>query len=444
MRTVFKKKFIAVSWLLLVLPASVWAQGSSINTFSPYTFHGLGDFAAQGPAWIRSIGGTGIAYRSGMMVNYLNPAGLSAMGRNTFIFDVGLEGQNFYSRTAETRTSYNSMNINNVALQFSVYRKMGIGVSVTPLTNVGYRVDMFETDPEILAELGQVRYFFNGSGGITQAKIGYGVELFKGFSLGANMIYYLGNINRVFGTEIIPITAEGSFGNVNGSHIEDYSRIGGDVGLQYNLVAKQNRVLTFGATFQPRTNLRPRRSSLVTTSSLLGDTAAYSTGRADIFLPATFTAGLFYQTPKIGLGMDYTWQDWRNLNKGEENSGITFRSSQYVKAGLQYTPNRYDVRHFYNRWTYRAGFRYNDYYMVVNDNRIQDFAVTFGLGIPFRALSQGYSSLNIGVELGARGSTRTGEFNGRQFQMIRENYFKFVVGFSLFGEDYWFVKHKYN
>ncbi|MFQ8804775.1 MAG: hypothetical protein ACLR8Y_06180 [Alistipes indistinctus] len=69
----------AIGALLLTLPASAFAQGSSLSAFSPYTFYGLGDFSVQGPAFLRSMGGIGVAYANGRRMNYLNPASYSAV-----------------------------------------------------------------------------------------------------------------------------------------------------------------------------------------------------------------------------------------------------------------------------------------------------------------------------------------------------------------------------
>ncbi len=443
-----RNRFIGIVAMLLVLPASLFGQGSSINTFSPYTFYGVGDFSVQGPAYIRSMGGAGVGFRSASLVNTLNPAGLSSTARKTFLFNVGLEGQNFYSRSAEGKTSFSTFNIRDIALQFPVYEKMAVGINVAPLTNVGYRVDMFETNPDILSEIGQVQYMFDGEGGITQFKLSYGVQVFKRFSLGADLIYYKGQITRNFGTNILPIISGATYDEVTNSIVYDYSKLGFDVGVQYNIIEKDDRLLTFGATFQPKTNLRANYTDKMMTSNPVQDTVQIREGKKDFFLPNTVTAGLFYQNLKIGIGVDYSWQNWNGLNRGDEKDGIAFRNSNSVKAGIFYTPNRYDVRRFYNRWTYRAGFRYSDYYMMMNGEKIRDFAVTLGLGIPVRQRRQqsvyGVTQINVGAEIGRRGSTRTGVFDGKQFKMVRESYFKFSIEFSLFGEDYWFVKHRYN
>ena len=441
-----RNKNIILKLALIVtaaLPATAFAQlGSSINTFSPYTFYGLGDFSVQGPAFLRSMGGAGTAFRSPFRMNYLNPASYSAVSQNSFIFNVGLEGQNFYSKTASAKTSYNTFNIRDIALEFPLWKKIGVGVSVTPLSSVGYRVSMDETDPYILANIGSVTHSYTGDGGVTQVKVGLGIEIFKNFSLGAEMLYYHGKINRSFDMDIDPVLSGMTYFSSRGTSLWQISRVGMNVGLQYNVIANEKRLLTLGATYQPKQNIKPTISREIYTTSPFGDTISYDKNKTNFHLPSSLAVGLFYQTPKIGVGLDYSMQRWSGINPGDELNGIRFENNNSVKAGIQYTPNARDARHFLKRWTYRLGARYNDYYMVVNNHTINDVALTLGIGIPIR--EQGLSAVNIGVELGQRGTTATGMIDTRAFQMVRERYFKISIGLSLFGEDYWFQKYKYH
>ena len=146
----------------LALPVAAQAQSSSLNAFSPYTFYGLGDFSTQGPAYMRSMGGVGVGYRNSMKINYINPASYSLLGRKTFLFNVGIEGNNTYSKTAEAKTSHNSFNVRDIALAMPLGRGVGLGVSVTPLSSVGYRVQMEDTDPLLLANDKYVVYNYLG------------------------------------------------------------------------------------------------------------------------------------------------------------------------------------------------------------------------------------------------------------------------------------------
>ena len=69
-------------------------------------------------------------------------------------------------------------------------------------------------------------------------------------------------------------------------------------------------------------------------------------------------------------------------------------------------------------------------WLNIQDQSIKEVGFNFGFGIPF----QGFSNLNIGFELGKRGTTNSG--------LIQENFFSIRLGMSL--SDLWFVKNKYN
>ena len=88
------KLLVAVAALF---PVAASAQTSSINAFSPYTMYGIGEVNTPGTLPMRSMGGVGVAMRSTGVVNLLNPAGFSAAPQKTFLFNFGLEGQNYYN-----------------------------------------------------------------------------------------------------------------------------------------------------------------------------------------------------------------------------------------------------------------------------------------------------------------------------------------------------------
>ena len=79
---------------------------------------------------------------------------------------------------------------------------------------------------------------------------------------------------------------------------------------------------------------------------------------------------------------------------------------------------------------YRVGTRFEKTGLVLNNQPIEDFGITFGLGLPVGGLSK----INIGVELGQLGTLNSG--------LIKENYGNIMLGFSL--SDVWFIKRKYD
>jgi hypothetical protein len=110
-------------------------------------------------------------------------------------------------------------------------------------------------------------------------------------------------------------------------------------------------------------------------------------------------------------------------------------------VGFSYTPNRFDVRNYFKRVSYRLGARYSNYYQEYNGKAIPQIAVTAGIGFPIKFM--GTSSVDLSFEYGLRGSHALMN-TAPKIGMIRQDYFKVGLGFSLFGEDYWFVRPKYD
>ena len=69
--------------------------------------------------------------------------------------------------------------------------------------------------------------------------------------------------------------------------------------------------------------------------------------------------------------------------------------------------------------------------LVVNDERIREFGISFGVGLP---MGNSFNNINVGFEYGQRGTTNQ--------NLIKENFVSF--NFSLSLNDRWFRKRKYN
>ncbi|MCD7962287.1 MAG: hypothetical protein LUF90_01755 [Rikenellaceae bacterium] len=418
---------------VLSMPALCFSQISSLNTYSPYTIYGLGDLHNTATAATSAMGGIGTAYWDPYTVNVANPASHAAVNRNSFIFNFGLSGkQSYLKESGGGSTAHNTFNIDNIAVKFPLYKGIGFSVSMTPMSSVGYQIEKDETDPDIITDIGLVKYFYTGEGGITQFKAGVGFKVFEKLSLGADLIYYLGTISREYGNTVTTVTSTSSYGSASVRNREEISKLLFDVGLQYDIIRNTRRFLTFGAIYQPKATLDNKlvKQFGMTTSS---DSIYYEEFTNTVKVPDKFSMGIFYRTEKLGIGFDCTFQNWKNSMEMSSIDDVSLSKSNSYNVGFEYTPNRIDIRRALNRWTYRAGFRYTDMYLVKNGHNTSEKAITFGVGIPLKMTS--FSSVDVGVELGQRGTTR--------HQLIKHNYFKVSVGISLFGSDDWFVKRKY-
>lgn len=433
-----------VAGLLLMLPNAGNAQESSINTYSPYTLYGIGDILTQGPAFLRSMGGAGVAYRDLPMsdsystgINSLNPASYSAMPRQSFLFNFELEGQNYFLKDgAGKKSSYNSFNVKEVGIMFPIATRLGMSVSVSPYSSVGYRMERLIDDPEIVGNIGEVKYTYTGEGDISQIRAGIGWEPWANkLSFGVDMLYYVGSIDRKYGTEITGIIGSGSYNNLTATLNEHVSKLSWRIGAQYNIVPKSGKSrLTLGATYQPGLKLNQKMNKYIPANDIMANVIADINSRGNFSLPDDISAGVYYnRRGRIGFTADYNFQNWGDKNK-EGHEIVEYRNTNTIKAGMHFTPDRFSARNPFSRVTYRLGVRHGDYYMNFRGEDLKETAVTLGATIPIGRTST-FSTLNIGIEGGQRGTTKN--------DLVKEQYIKVSIGLSLFG-DYWFLKRRFD
>ncbi len=459
---VYNRVFLAVAAVIVLSLAGmgrVSAQEAAVNAFSPYTMYGVGELGTNGNAINKSMGGTGVALRSTQMASLLNPAGYSATLRKSFILEVGLEGnflkneQRKYptldaSNYTTAENAKNSVNIREIAVQFPVAKGLGFGLSLVPYSSVGYKMHTFEQSEDIWGTLGGVMYNYQGDGDLTEVKAGFGWEIFKGFSVGIAAKYYWGYINHNYTTSIYgDYVGSGDFVSANGNDEYAISNFKFQAGLQWNIVANNKRMITLGATYDYGGPLRPKVTQTAYIGDLTQTVVAQEDSRGQMRLPHAVNAGITYQDAKIVTSFDYEYQNWGGANAFYKQDAYSGMSIGYVdthtyKFGFEYTPNRFDARNYFNRVAYRIGARYGDYYQSFGGAKLNQYAVTAGFAFPLRFM--GATTINAGIEFGGRGNLSSvvlPEQNTR-IGLIRQRYIKVHLGFSLFGEDYWFVRPK--
>ncbi|MBQ7856374.1 MAG: hypothetical protein IJ348_04595 [Alistipes sp.] len=435
-------------------------QDASINAYSPYTMYGIGELGTHGNAVNRTMGGVGVAWRSSQMASLLNPAGYSATLRKSFILDVGAEGyflqnvQNKYDAEGNylrrAKNAKNTVNFREVAIQFPLAKGLGFGLSLAPYGSVGYNMTSTEQSDDTWAEIGSVQYIYQGTGDLTEVKAGIGWEAFKGFSIGVAAKYYWGNIQRGYSaTATNDYVGEGVTNTVAGLDSYAISNFKFQVGVQYSVIKSEKRILTLGATYDYGGSLRPKITKTITTNASTQVTVINREESSEMAVPHTVNAGVMYQDAKFTTGFDYEYRNWGSDNNFSERAyggmEVKYENTHTYKFGFEYTPNRFDVRNYMRRISYRIGARYGDYYQSFGGKRIDQWAVTAGFGFPLRFM--GATGINVGVEVGGRGTLSPVQHTGdtgvvTKVGLIRQNYAKVTLGFSLFGEDYWFVRPK--
>jgi hypothetical protein len=418
-------------WIFLgtgfCIVGSVYAQdNSSINTYSPYSMYGLGDLAQPGFTATGNMGGITTGVRETKQIDYVNPAGASARDSLTFVLDFGGEMKNFYSKTATLNTSYNTANFHHLAVAFPIGR-FGVSAGMTPFSSVGYEVERREWDDNITANMGDVRYFYRGENGINQLFLNVGFNATKRLAVGAGVRYLFGNVSHYYN---VLFNSNAYYSSIYSSEVQKISDFVPSLGAQYTQPLTDKHHMVLGASWQPQVNLSGTQninSQIYTVGGY--DTVSSSSKSSLVLMPMQLNFGAsITATEKWMLGAEFNYQDW-SKTKVINHTDVMGRSYN-LRLGGYYIPNRYDVRYFWKRMTYRGGLRYSQTPSLYNGSTVTDIALNAGLSFPMR----GAGYLNAGMEVGRRGATTQG--------MVQETYITISVGITLF--EAWFVKYRYE
>ncbi len=425
--------------VFLVIGVCVYAQDGTYGAYSPYSIYGIGDLSKEGTAYNKSMGGVGIANRNNRFINIQNPAAVTARDSLAFMADFGLVQNNTVYRQGDLKSAHNTFNIYDFVMTFPIYKSSAFKVGITPYSDMGYDFSSIETNPEIIGNTGNITYDSNGSGSVYQAFFGAGVTFWKRLSVGADVIYYFGNLDKITNMDY----SDASYRSLNSGSDLTVRGVTGKFGLQYEQKLGGNVSMVIGATYKMGTKMSGYSTNYrFANQSSVSDTLKYS-------VDTLSKTGVRF-ADEIGIGIavkggdkwsaefDYIRSDWRGTGidkaPGFAVSGqsvFTSTVSQSFRAGFEIVPNRNDIRYYFKTCSYRMGFYYDQAYYKMDGNNVNSMGITLGMTLPVFKL---YNGISLGVDIGQRASTRN--------NMIRERYATFNIGFNI--HDIWFRKVQYQ
>ena len=426
--------------VFLIISVCVSAQDGTYGAYSPYSIYGIGDISKEGTAFNKSMGGVGVATRNRRFINYLNPAAVTARDSLSFMADFGLSQSNNVYKQGDLRSAHNTFNIYNFVMSFPIYRSSAFMVGITPFSDTGYDFSSIETDPNIIGQTGNISYDSYGTGSVYKVFAGAGVTLWKRLSLGAEAIYYFGNLDKVTNMDY----SNSSYRSVNSGNDLMIRGTTGKFGLQYEQKLGGDVSMIIGATYRLSTSMKGNSINYrYAKQDSVTDTLKYQEGdlrKAGLKFADELGVGISVKGgEKWTAEFNYFRSDWRNSGF-DSNSGFSVKSdnetftstvSQSFRAGFEIVPNRNDIRYYLRKCAYRAGVYYDQSYYRLNGNNVNSMGITLGVTLPVFRL---YNGLTLGVDLGQRASTRN--------NMIRERYATFMIGFNI--HDIWFQKIQYK
>lgn len=436
MQTVLlKKRIILATLATLLFSGLIKAQATdALGTYTPYTLFGIGELSTPGTSLNRSLGGAGSAIRDKRFINFLNPASLTQRDTMSFMLDFGIDQKNIYSSDANTSSAFNTFNIHHLVVSLPIYKKSAFMIGISPVSNVGYKFEVKESDPEMIEEFGDLVYRKYGTGSLSKAFLGVALQLNKHFSAGVEAGYIFGSINR---HSDILFNTNPTFRSINSGWDYVINGWGFKLGLQYFGKLGNGYDFSIGSTYSFKTNISGDVTRYGKTQSNSGivDTVLFEKNLiSSTEIPSEFNLGVsISKSEKWIFAADVLFQNWSNFSFPESTSGIDYSTGNRSKymLGFEYTPNRYDLRYYMKRVSYRGGLYYENSYINFGDKNIKSTGLTLGLNFPIHQLN---NAVGITLDVGQRGSIKN--------NLVKENYLMFIFNINL--HDIWFQKFRYD
>ncbi len=433
-----KRKFLFV--VLYALPFFCFAQENS-----PYSRYGIGNIVPGGNILNRSMGGISAGFADAQAINFLNPASYG-----NFVYTTLDLGGEVDSRTLKSQVPQKNFTANNAIISYlqigipllngnkkAIKKEVswGLNFGLRPISKINYKIQ----NSGRISGIDSATTIYEGSGGVNEAFIGTGIKI-KKFSFGFNTGYLFGNKN--YNTRLILINDSISYYSSNSANETNFGGIFFNAGVQYATEIKGG-FLRIGAYGNLNQNYTSRENVLretfqynsITNSPDRLDSVYQKNDQPGIIqMPASVGVGFTIEKTHWLLGADVEATNWNSYTFNGQKDAV--KNTWMVKAGGQYFPAEASSKKYWNFVKYRAGVYFGPDYITA-DNNLPQYGVTVGAGFPLKLhrtfYDNQFSTMNVGLEYGSRGNKNNN---------IRENIFRFSLGFSL--SDIWFIRQKYH
>lgn len=426
---------LKVSIFFIALCASITLTFAQSTTNSPYSKFGIGIVKGSYLPQNRAMGNIayGISSYGGYQnINISNPASYAQIKLTTF--DVGATGEiQTLNKGSLKEKSFNGA-LSHILFGIPITKKSALSFGLLPYSNLGYNFTNYDK-----VETLDIEHVYTGEGGLSKAYLGYGVQLGKHISIGANLTYLFGNLKQTSATEyskyIGYLNSKKSTNNSVGGLLAEY-------GVQYVTLIGKKTKLTLGYAGNTKTNLNSENTTLYTRyqKSVLDnrefttDTISFENNvSGKLTMPSSHNFGFSIEKlNKWLIGADYRltqWSDYRN-----QANSANLNNSWGFSLGGQITPDINAVSNYLALIDYRLGFNYDKTNLKVSNTDIKSSSINFGFGFPLLSARTTFYKVNFAAELGKRGTTNN--------NLVKENFVNLHLGFTI--NDRWFQKYKYD
>ncbi len=413
------KRFIVI----VAVFTTVFATAQE-NTSSPYSYYGIGLNKFKGTVENRTMGGLS-TFSDSIHLNLENPAGYGRLKRTTYAVGGSHDRTEISSATESDASKITSLDYLSLGIPIG---KFGFGLGVIPQTSVGYRI--LDVRDDVASRL-------QGRGGMNRVYLAAGYEISENLSIGAEARYNFGNFQnqRTLLRDNIQLGSR----DISRSDLSGFSY---NFGVDYQAMISETLRFHASATYSPATELTSENDREVATIAFTQsgefpvDSRNLDVADSEYSLAGRYSLGAGIGRPRkwflggeyVNSGKNAYLEDLNNI----DNAASYNDASQY-RVGGYFIPQYNSFTSYFSRVVYRAGFRYEETGLSLSNTDINEFGISFGLGIP---VGPGFSNINLGFEYGQRGTTDA--------SLVKEDIFKISVGLSLTEARKWFEKRKFD
>jgi len=307
--------------------------------------------------------------------------------------------------------------------------KLGVGFGLIPYSSVGYKIESLSDGST------GTNSRYSGTGGLNKAFLGAGYKITPNFSLGADVNYNFGTIQTnslEFITDVPVGTSESNSSVLSGFNF--------NIGAMFQAKISNKLMAYSSVNYALESTLKSENTRNISTvlynsgfDVAVVDVLDEQNVNRDLTFPSkiSLSAGIG-ESKKWLIGGKISYQKSPGeANTYNEADNVGYGRYGSVSLGGYYIPNYNSFNNYAKRIVYRGGLKYEKTGLMINSESINNMGVMLGVGMP---VSGTFSNVNIGLELGKRGTTSAG--------LVQENYANVSVGFSF--NDKWFQKRKFD
>lgn len=397
------------------------------STSSPYSLFGIGENKFKGTPEQRAMGGLGILPDS-IHLNLLNPASYSTLKLTAISVGGGTTFNKMTSNEDKTSTQRTSLDYLAIGIPMG---KFGAAFGLNPQTAVGY-----QNESIIVNENNTSVSRYIGEGGANRVFAGGAYQITSDFSVGMDLNYYFGTIS----TESKMYTSGVQYGSGIFNELE-LNGFNLNFGAMFKKRIKGKYEFYTSASYSPSYKLSYTKNSTLATLTQASngmdvyvDSNELPKEKESFEMPDKFSVGTgIGQLRKWFVGTEISFIGKSEINTSISGSFSNFENKNATRLSLggYYIPKYNSFTNYFQRVTYRAGLKYENTGLTVNNKAINDMGVSAGFGLP---IGNGFSDLGFAFEYGKRGTKSAG--------LVQENYFN--INISLTITDRWFRKYLYD